>query len=245
MPAFKIDRRSALQMLGLAGAALMTEGELQSQAAIPAVKAVDHLLLGVGDLDRGIAWVEERTGIKPVVGGSHPGRGTRNALLSLGARQYLEVIAPDPAQTTFAFQIDIRPLKDPRLITWAAAASDIEAVARSARAAGREVFGPSNGSRARPDGKMLRWQSLGVAGKLAVGVVDPIPFFIQWAADSVHPSQDSPQGCELKAFRIAHPNPSAVADVLKSVGVDAEVTKAPDATLHAQLSTPLGAVELR
>jgi hypothetical protein len=42
------------------------------------------------------------------------------------------IIAPDPAQSTFNFQIDLRALKTPRLVTWAAGTSDIEAVARAA-----------------------------------------------------------------------------------------------------------------
>ena len=238
------ERRTALRLMGLTGMSMLSGVRSIGGASMPALHAVDHLLLGVSDLERGIAWVEERTGVKAVIGGVHPGRGTRNALISLGAKQYLEIIAPDPAQTTYTFQIDVRSLTEPRLVTWAAATSDIEAVARDGRAAGRNVFGPSDGSRARPDGRMLRWRSLGMPSTLAIGVVEPIPFFIQWAADSVHPAQDSPKGCTLTAFQLTHPNPAAVLETLKAVGIEAEVASGASASLTATLSTPKGGVEL-
>ena len=92
---------------------------------MPAVSAVDHLLLGVSDLDRGIAWLEKRTGVRAAVGGSHPGMGTRNALAALGGRRYLEIIAPDPAQTAFNFRIEVGKLSEPRLIPWACGTNDI------------------------------------------------------------------------------------------------------------------------
>jgi hypothetical protein len=92
---------------------------------------------------------------------------------------------------------------------------------------------------------MLRWRSLGIASTVAIGGVEPIPFFIQWAADSVHPAQDSPKGCRLTAFRLAHPNPAAVLEVLKAVGIEAEVASGSEASLVATLATPKGVVELR
>src|SRR5215813_4529361 len=102
---------------------------LRAQSVRPAAVAVDHLLLGVSDLDRGIDWVEQRTGVRAAKGGVHPGQGTRNALLSLGSGHYLEIIAPDPAQSAYNFQIDIRQLVQPRLINFAVSTVDIDGVA--------------------------------------------------------------------------------------------------------------------
>ena len=62
-----IDRRAAVQTLGLVAASALTNSEIMMEASGPAVTAVDHLLLGVADLERGIQWVEERTGVRPVV----------------------------------------------------------------------------------------------------------------------------------------------------------------------------------
>jgi hypothetical protein len=50
---------------------------------------IDHVILGIDDLDRGVKAFEAATGVKPVYGGKHPG-GTRNALVSLGDGIYLE-----------------------------------------------------------------------------------------------------------------------------------------------------------
>ena len=241
-PVTSLDRRAMLTLLGASAVLPWTTG---SMAMTEAVDAVDHLLVGAADLDHGMRWVEERTGVRPLVGGTHPGRGTRNALLSLGGKRYLEVIAPDPAQQTYAFQIDVRALQQPRLITWAAGLSDVDALARRAKSAGRGVIGPSDGSRARPDGTLLRWRTLAVPNALGVNGVEPIPFFIQWAADSVHPSADSPTGCALTALRFVHPNPSAVREVLGAFEIDADVQAGPAAVLHASLTTPKGAVDLR
>lgn len=218
----------------------MTAGE----NLVPASTAVDHLLLGVANLDRGMAWVERMTGVKAVIGGSHPGVGTQNALISLGGRQYLEIIAPDPVQTAYNFPIDVRTLTEPRLITWAAVTTDVNVTAKNAREVSHQIFGPRDGSRARPDGKVLTWKTLGVLNKFGLQGIEPIPFFIEWAADSLHPSQDSPLGCELQSFEIEHPNRADVIDVLKKLGIEAKVKQAKSVRLTATLKSPKGKVEL-
>jgi len=210
--------------------------------SIAAIDAVDHLLLGVANRDAGVRWVEERTGVRAVIGGSHPGIGTHNALLSLGGRQYLEIIALDPDQTQVADRYQIlKTLEAPRLITWAAVSDDIDATATQWRAAALDVVGPKPGGRQRPDGTMMRWATLDVTTDLAI----VIPFLIAWERGMTHPAADSPPGCRLETLTFAHPQPARVRDTLARMGIDAIVDAAPDAALIARLQTPRGELELR
>jgi hypothetical protein len=215
-----------------------------AQKLTPVVTAVDHLLLGAADLDRGIDWVERHTGVRALHGGSHPGAGTRNALLSLGEGHYLEIIAPDPSQSTYTFQIDLRALHEPRLVTFAIRTTDIESAASRIRQAGYQAVGPAAGSRILPSGQTLRWRTLRVVSKLGSGEVEPVPFLIQWAPDAPHPSYTAPGGCELESLELQHPNPSDLSAVLKTLGIDAKVSHVSNPRIVATIKSPKGRVEL-
>jgi Glyoxalase-like domain len=208
---------------------------------LPLKKAVDHLLLGVPNLEAGIAWVEERTGVKAAPGGRHPGLGTHNALLSLDHQQYLEIIAPDPTQPMIAPQFAFLQLAvEPRLLTWAAVTNNIAAIVARAQVAGFALDGPNAGSRARPDGAMLHWKTL----FLATGLGLQIPFFIEWDAASLHPSQDSPTGCTLQSFEMTSPQPENLRAALQQIGLDGDVHRGAEARLQAVIASPNGSIEL-
>jgi hypothetical protein len=240
-----LNRREVLGLLTAAGASSFFGKSMSVvQNLRPAVEAVDHLLFGTADLDKAIALIEKLTGVKAVIGGSHPGAGTRNALLALGGKRYLEIIGPDPAQTTFTSRQDVRKLAEPRLITWAAATGDIGTLAKRLTDGGTQVFGPRDGSRARPDGKALKWKSMATMHESGAELIDPVPFLIEWAADSVHPSQDSPTGCTLQSLEFEAPKASAVLEDLRLLGIDAVVKEANAPKLVATLKTPKGSVTL-
>ncbi len=205
----------------------------------------DHLLLGCSDLDQGIAYVEQHTGVRAAIGGVHLGRGTRNALLGLGKGRYLEIIAPDPAQpgtptTRPELPAMLKRLTAPRLVDWAVRTLNIEASAERLRKFGVAFHGPTPGSRARPDGEMLHWQTLNLDNDRD-GV---LPFLIEWAGDTVHPSVDAVAGCELESFAVAGPDPSGLSAEFQHLGIDVPVEKSETAHLRANVLGPKGTMLL-
>ena len=226
--------------LTLATGAAAAPRVLFAQNEVPTL--LDHILLGVQNLETGIAFVESQTGVRAVFGGVHPGRGTQNALLSLGDRRYLEIIAPDPAQPDAKnpIAVEIRSLQQPRLVGWAAHTGNLSSFAEKLRAAGIAFQGPTPGSRKRPDGRLLQWQTLNLDDD-SDGL---LPFFIEWAPDSPHPSSDAPKGCSLAQFSAQTPDPSKLLATLKLMNLDLPVQKAEKARLRATITGPKGTREL-
>jgi hypothetical protein len=200
----------------------------------------DHMLLGISDLDRGVAFMEERTGIRAAFGGVHPGRGTRNALLRLGTRRYLEIIAPDPKQSSLTVHKELRDMQEPRLLTWAVHTDDIGALARKVAGAGFAIDGPVDGSRARPDGKVLHWKSFSLKDDHG----GMLPFFIQWGRDTDHPSEDAPSGCRLAHFAAASSSPDEFRGVVARLGVELAIERGAKSQLRARIESDKGNVEL-
>jgi hypothetical protein len=179
-------------------------------------------MVGIAELESGIEILADMTGVTAAHGGVHPGRDTRNALLALGGGTYFELIAPqanldtitDPiAQATLGFQT-------PTPMHWAVRTSNIEATRNTVEAAGWTTTPIDARSRQTPDGGTLSWQMFFIA---EANDAASIPFFIQWDADSQHPSQTSPDGCTFDRLTINTPDHERITALVDALGLDMEI----------------------
>jgi hypothetical protein len=212
-------------------------------AVAPIVERVDHLVYATPDLERTSDEIEKRFGVRASPGGQHPGRGTRNVLLAIGRTCYLEIVGPDPAQTTPAtprwFSVDT--LAEPRLVAWAAHAKNLSHVVSEASSRGVRLGNVDVGWRKRLDGLELIWQYTNPMTVLGDGL---IPFFIDWGA-SPHPSATAAVGPSLVDLHGEHPDPQSVLGLLGALGIPMRVTRAAHPSLVATLNTHDGLQQLR
>jgi len=222
--------------LALAGGALAAPSISWAAADVPAV--LDHILLGCSDLNDGISFVRKHLGVTAAFGGVHPGRGTRNALLSLGEGHYLEIIAPDPEQPPASDHYGLRKLDAPRLVGWAAHPGDLNQFAARLRAANLAFDGPAPGSRKRPDGRLLQWKTL----HLKEDREGLLPFFIEWSADTVHPSADAPSGCKISRFGLVAPDDPKMENLCKLLELDVSVIHGAPSEIFAHIFGSRGGI---
>ncbi len=204
---------------------------------------LDHLVYASPDLDAAIERLERLTGIRATPGGQHPGWGTRNALIALGGDAFLEVIGPDPDQHSLERPrvFGIEALREPRLVTWAAKATDLPGLVARAEGAGIPLGAVAAGRRQRPDGALLAWRFTDPWVVVADGIV---PFFIDWG-ETPHPAGTAVAGARMIAFRAVHPDADTVRSMLTALGLDLPVAEGRAPALVATLDTPNGRVELR
>lgn len=201
---------------------------------------IDHLVWAAPDLDRAIDELQTRTGRRAIAGGAHPGNGTRNAVLGLGGRSYLEILAPDPAQATVATPAaSLAKLAGPILHTFAVATGRLDRVAVKLEQAGLPHAGIIPMSRQLPTGRLVRWRLLIPTGH-AYGPL--VPFFIDWG-DSPHPADEAQDGCSLTRLSLTHPEAWSLSPLLEKLEVEVEVHAGP-ASITAALETPSGMVRL-
>jgi hypothetical protein len=162
----------------------------QSAKGLDPPTVVDHVLLPVEDLEAGAQKLYERFGLRSIAGGRHPKVGTANMIVPLGS-QYLELIAivdPQEAEGSRLGRRLAHALKEGRtFVAWALRTQSLEGLGSKLSAGGWNLPPIIEGSRQRPDGRVLSWrtQDLETGGEPSA-----IPFVIEWRVpDGLHPGE--------------------------------------------------------
>lgn len=203
---------------------------------------MDHLVFGASDLSEGVDFIERLFAVETEPGGRHEGFGTHNRLVGFGGRSYMEVVSPDPSQPAPPrprwFGLD--HLEGFRLVTWCAAATDLESLVQRAHDAGLTLGSIREGQRRTESGEVLRWRMTDPWSDRAGGV---LPFFIDWG-DSPHPGGLLKPQCEYLGLAAEHPDADRVRRWVEVLGLEIDVHPGPQPVLFASIRTPTGEVEL-
>lgn len=191
--------------------------------------------------------IADRLGIEPVKGGVHPRFGTRNMILPLTGRQYVEVVEvlehPAAEKVPFGQAVRARSEAGGGWLGWVVEVADLtpyeEKLERPA----------APGSRLFPDGRQLEWHQIGVKGLIS----DPqLPFMIRFDSEpEMHPSQARITDVRLAGMEIAG-SPERVTewlggpveDVLASLEVTWSSPNGTPGVMAVSFATPDGTVTI-
>lgn len=208
--------------------------------------ALDHLVVACGDLDDGIDWLQELTGVDVQRGGKHVTMGTHNALLRLGTDTYIELIAIDPDAPKPAhprwFALDTLAMKQallerPRLVHWVASVDDIAAATAAAPIARGTLHAFTRGA--------LHWR-LTVPDDGSLPAHGVLPTLIAWDGE-LRPAPQLPASrVTLAQLAASHPEPDVIRRDLAVLGLAdvIQVTFASTPRLAAMVRTPRGLLSL-
>lgn len=179
---------------------------------------LDHVSFAVGadGLAGTTASLGKLLGAAFLDGGAHPRFGTRNMILPLNNRQYLEVVEvlDHPASDKAAFGQAVRERSDAGggWMAWCVSVDDMTEVEHRI---GRHAV---PGNRRRPDGFNLEWRQIGTSSMRA----DPqLPYVTCWDIDPAeHPSQMADSEISLTSLDIAG-SPQRLSDWLGEPVIDA------------------------
>jgi hypothetical protein len=207
---------------------------------------LDHLVVAAATLADGVDYVASLTGVAPQPGGKHVAMGTHNALLRLGERVYLEIIAIDPQAAKLRrprwFGLDGIALQSelterPRLIHWVARSADIERGCAQCPVPLGAVEAMARGD--------YRWR-ITIPADGALPARGLVPTLIQWDVPT-HPADRLPgSNVLLQGLAATHPEPASIRAALKALGLGdtLAVTYDRETRIAAMLRTPRGIVTL-
>lgn len=200
--------------------------------------AVDHIALAVSNTENGVAYVEELTGVAPILTKRDPNDFYWSGALEIGEDSFLEIIGPNPDHRGIQpFKSYLAGLKQPRLLFWYIATDNFEAMKTKIEAAGEKVkmvvvVDPDRSA----NGSDYTRASIGA------GFVSQRPGLIEWRKRSVESRPEAT--CRMTDFRLQHPQPGAFNPFFKSIGVDLAVAEGPS-LIGITLETPKGEVVIQ
>jgi hypothetical protein len=189
--------------------------------------AIDHIIIGVRDLDSAAAQFSQKLGLQPSGGGIHPTGGTANRIIVIGDT-YLELIAVNVPAEAHQSMIE-RLTKGEGYLNVVLASDNIEAEGAAMRKRGVSIIGPTPGELRSADGRSRGWSRIDVEQPV---LAQHYPFLIQ------HDSAGEERRHRLAGWTTPPAHPLGVTQVLSATIAVADLHEASQRFSHIYGLTP-------
>jgi Glyoxalase-like domain len=182
------------------------------------LNSIDHIIIGVNDLEQASATFGQRLGLLPSGGGNHPGGGTANRIIVIGDT-YLELISlhtRDEAQPSMLQRL----AQGDGYLNFVLGSDDCIADSAAMVTRGVQVVGPNAGELRNAAGRSRAWLRSDIERS---DMVQQYPFIIQ------HDSSGEERRFRLAGWTTPPEHPLGVTHVLSTTLAVANLT---DATLR-------------
>ena len=166
---------------------------------------LDHVIIGVKDLDEATEIFRAKLGLVPSGGGVHATGGTANRIIVIGDT-YLELIAvrtPTEAQASMVERL----AKGEGYLNFVLSSNDMQADSEAMKARGVSLVGPETGSLKAGDGRVRNWSRTNIERP---DLTQHYPFLIQ------HDSTGEERRSRLAGWTTPPEHPLGVTKVLST-----------------------------
>jgi catechol 2,3-dioxygenase-like lactoylglutathione lyase family enzyme len=164
--------------------------------------AIDHIIIGVNDLEHASAQFSQKLGLAVSGGGVHPTGGTANRIIVIGDT-YLELIAVQTPAEAQQSMLD-RLARHEGFLNFALASDDIAADSKAMAGRGVSIIGPAPGSLRAASGQTRGWSRTNIERP---DLAQRYPFVIQ------HDSTGEERRFRLAGWTIPSEHPLGVTQV--------------------------------
>lgn len=204
-------------------------------------RKIDHLVYATNTFDETIIWFYEISGVKPVFGGYHKTQGTKNALVRIGERSYLEILGIDKDNFNVKGSrwMGIDLIKKPILTRWALESEDLNSDAAVLKTYNSEMGSIKAGHRKKENGEDLNWEMI---LPLSEPKTELAPFVIDWGS-TAHPAAELEVGCELLELKFSTSSIIGMKNLYDNLNIiNAEIVHGDFDSISARIMTPKGIV---
>jgi hypothetical protein len=177
----------------------------------------DHFVIGTPDRVMAAKELTDTLSVDDFYWGIEENRPLENNIYSLGEQSFIELLGSlaDPLDDPLAKQIS--QLKENKLLGFAIATNDINALKKKLNDANYTTIGPYLSIRKTPYNKKLKVNFLQIADH---PFGDYVPFILGWeSAPSIHPGKKTPSGASLHSLKIIHPESEKLNKIYTALGL--------------------------